>query len=31
VQELAPAGFVVEEHEILLFGLCPECTPRRKS
>lgn len=30
VQELAPAGFVVEEHEILLFGLCPECTPRRK-
>jgi len=31
VQELAPAGFVVEKHEILLFGLCPDCAPRRRS
>ncbi len=31
VQRLAPAGFLVENHEILLFGLCPDCAPRRKA
>jgi Fur family ferric uptake transcriptional regulator len=30
IQRLAPAGYLVEDHEILLFGLCPDCTPRRK-
>lgn len=30
VQSLAPAGFLVEGHEILLRGLCPECNSRRK-
>jgi Fur family ferric uptake transcriptional regulator len=30
VQKLAPEGFVVEDHEILLFGLCPQCAPRRR-
>ncbi len=30
VRRLAPAGFVVEDHEILLSGLCPDCAaPRR--
>jgi len=23
--EAAPAGFIVEEHEIFLFGVCPSC------
>lgn len=24
-QEAAPKGFIVEEHEIFLFGVCPSC------
>jgi Fur family transcriptional regulator, ferric uptake regulator len=24
-QEAAPEGFIVEEHEIFLFGVCPAC------
>jgi len=31
VQRLAPSGFVVEDHEILLFGLCLDCAPRRRN
>lgn len=31
VQRLAPAGFLVEDHEILLFGLCPDCAAPRRS
>lgn len=23
--EAAPAGFIVEEHEVFLFGICPSC------
>jgi Fur family ferric uptake transcriptional regulator len=23
---IAPAGFVVEDHEIFLFGICPSCS-----
>lgn len=30
VQRLAPSGFLVEDHEILLFGLCQDCALRRK-
>jgi Fur family transcriptional regulator, ferric uptake regulator len=26
--EMAPHGFVVEEHEIFLFGVCPSCAGR---
>jgi Fur family ferric uptake transcriptional regulator len=25
VEELAPQGFVVEDHEVILFGRCPSC------
>jgi Fur family transcriptional regulator, ferric uptake regulator len=25
-RELAPAGFMVESHEIILYGLCRQCT-----
>lgn len=25
VQEAAPTGFVTEDHEIFLFGVCPSC------
>ncbi|MBX3409423.1 MAG: transcriptional repressor [Phycisphaeraceae bacterium] len=28
---LAPAGFSVEAHELVLFGRCPECGPAGKS
>jgi Fur family ferric uptake transcriptional regulator len=31
VERLAPEGFRIESHEILLFGLCSGCAPRRKS
>jgi Fur family ferric uptake transcriptional regulator len=27
LRDLAPAGFLVETHEIVLFGLCPACQP----
>ena len=30
VERLSPAGFVLEEHEILLSGLCSECAERRR-
>lgn len=30
VQRLAPSGFLVEDHEILLFGLCPDCNSGKK-
>lgn len=26
VEALAPEGFVAESHEVILYGLCPECT-----
>lgn len=26
VEELAPQGFVVEDHEVILYGRCPSCT-----
>ena len=26
LSRLAPAGFMVEGHEITLYGLCPECS-----
>jgi Fur family ferric uptake transcriptional regulator len=25
VEELAPQGFVVEDHEVILYGRCPSC------
>lgn len=31
VERLAPPGFVIEDHEILLAGLCPECAGRRRA
>lgn len=31
VEGLAPEGFRVEGHEIMLTGLCAECAPRRRS
>jgi Fur family ferric uptake transcriptional regulator len=31
VERLAPPGFLLEEHEILLAGLCPECAMRRRT
>lgn len=31
VEGLAPEGFRVEGHEIMLAGLCAECAPRRRS
>lgn len=30
VERLAPEGFVMESHDILLAGLCPECASRRR-
>jgi Fur family ferric uptake transcriptional regulator len=27
----APAGFEVRRHEVLLYGLCPRCVPRKRS
>lgn len=30
IRRLAPAGFILEDHEILLLGLCPDCTARRR-
>lgn len=27
-QNIAPEGFVVEDHECFLFGVCPECRKR---
>lgn len=29
--QLAPAGFTVESHEIILYGRCKDCQPRTKS
>jgi len=26
VESMAPAGFAVESHEIILYGRCPTCT-----
>lgn len=31
VERLAPEGFLLEEHEILLIGQCPDCARRRMS
>ncbi len=28
---LAPAGFVVEDHEVTLYGCCAECAPPRRA
>ncbi len=30
VERLAPEGFVMESHDILLVGRCPECASRRR-
>jgi len=27
INEMAPEGFLVERHEIVLYGSCPECSP----
>jgi Fur family ferric uptake transcriptional regulator len=29
--KLAPPGFVVDRHEITLYGRCSDCSPRRKA
>ncbi len=30
LDKLAPAGFMVEDHEIILYGLCSECVVAQK-
>ncbi len=30
VERLAPEGFLIESHDILLAGRCPECASRRR-
>lgn len=30
IEDMAPAGFVVARHEVLLFGLCPDCASKRQ-
>ncbi|ACD82416.1 Fur family transcriptional regulator [Candidatus Methylacidiphilum infernorum] len=27
IEDLAPKGFLVQEHEIILYGRCPSCAP----
>jgi Fe2+ or Zn2+ uptake regulation protein len=28
---MAPSGFRVEDHEIILYGVCRNCPPKRKT
>ncbi|TSA31350.1 MAG: transcriptional repressor [Verrucomicrobiaceae bacterium] len=30
IKKMAPAGFLVEDHEIILYGACPSCVKKRK-
>lgn len=30
IKKMAPSGFRVEDHEIILYGACPGCAKRRK-
>jgi hypothetical protein len=31
MDELAPDGFVIEEHEVFIFGICPSCIDPNKA